>query len=211
MGLDAAHYKMLCNLCNQNATPSELFLTAVQSSCLAQQMADLSYHVQWSRHLLSCLCGILGADLLIGARAVVFNPHFRYFFSPDVRDSELGSIQSWPAGSALLLLDSFEPTQRAQILVQASNHRGIVWVLRQDQTSVTAASDLLSLRRYQSLLVALPPKSLALHPMSCWQDLRWDSKHARFSSQVRVSTMANEGILRLALLLHCSILTCNLV
>ena len=91
-------------------------------------MADLSYHVPWSRHLLSCLCGILGADLLIGARAVVFNPHFRYFFSPDVRDSELGSIQSWPAGSALLLQDSFasEPTQRAQILVQASNHCGVV-------------------------------------------------------------------------------------
>ena len=86
MGLDAAHYKMLCNLCNQNATPSELFLTAVQSSCLAQQMADLSYHI-WSRHLLSCLCSILGADLLRGGRTVVFNPHFLYF-SPDVWDSE---------------------------------------------------------------------------------------------------------------------------
>ena len=32
-------------------------------------------------------------------------------------------------------LDSFEPTQRAQILVQVSNHRGVVWVLRQDQHS----------------------------------------------------------------------------
>ena len=52
VGLDAAHYKMLCNLCNQNATPSERFLNAVQSSCLEQQMADLSYHVPWSRHLL---------------------------------------------------------------------------------------------------------------------------------------------------------------
>ena len=93
MRLDAAHYEMLCNLCNQNATLSERFLTAVQSSFLAQQKADLSYHVPWSRlsyhvpwsrhhrHLLSCLCGILGADLLICARAVVFNPHFRYFFS----------------------------------------------------------------------------------------------------------------------------------
>ena len=90
---------------------------------------------------------------------MVFNPHFRYFFSgsPDVRDSELGSIQSWPAES-LLLLDSFEPTHRAQILVQASNHRGVVWILRQDQNSVTAASDLESLRRYQSRLVALLPR-----------------------------------------------------
>ena len=29
-----------------------------------------------------------------------------------------------------------------------------------------------------------PPKSLVLHPMSCWQDSRWDSKPARFSSQL---------------------------
>ena len=149
-------------------------------------MADLSYHVLWSRHLLSFLCGILGADLLVGARAVVLNPHFLYFFSPDVRDSELGSVQSWPAGSVLLLLDSFEPTQRAQILLQASNHRAVVWVLSLDQHSVTATSDLLSLRSYQSRLVALLPlKSLVLHPMSCWQDLRWDSKPSRFSSQLR--------------------------
>ena len=49
-------------------------MTAVQSSCLAQQRADLSYHVPWSRNLLSCLCSILGSDLLIGARDVVFNP-----------------------------------------------------------------------------------------------------------------------------------------
>ena len=149
---------MLCNLCNQNVTLSGRFLTAVQSSCLAQQMADLSYHVLWSRHLLSCLCCILGADLLVGAGAVVFNPHLQYFFSPDVLDSELGSIQSWPAGSALLLLNSFEPTQRAQILIQASNYLGVVWVLRQDQNSVTAVSDLLSLCHYQSRLVALLPQ-----------------------------------------------------
>ena len=73
VGLDATHYKILCNLYNQNATPSECFLTAVQSSYLAQQKADLGYYVPWSRLLLSCLCGILGADLLISARAVVLS------------------------------------------------------------------------------------------------------------------------------------------
>ena len=36
--------------------------------------SQLSY-VPWSRHLLSCLCGILAVDLLIGARAVVFIIH----------------------------------------------------------------------------------------------------------------------------------------
>ena len=29
------------------------------------QMADLRYHVLWSRRWLSCLCGVLGTDLLI--------------------------------------------------------------------------------------------------------------------------------------------------
>ena len=167
---DAAQYKMLCNLrlCNQTASP---FLTALQSSCLAQQMADLSDHVPWSRYLLSCLCGILGADLLVGAPAVVFNPHFRYFFSPDVLDSELGPIQSWPAGSALLLLDSFEPTQRAQILVQASKHRGGTWVFTSGSTlrhcgfGLTISSPL-----SVSAGGSSAPKSLVLHHMSCWQD-----------------------------------------
>ena len=61
--------------------------------------------------MLRYLCSILGADLLVGARAVVFNPHFRYFSSQDVQNSAIGSVQSWPAGSPLLLRDSFEPTQ----------------------------------------------------------------------------------------------------
>ena len=146
---------------------------------MAQQTADLSYDVLWSRHFLSSLSGIQGANLLIGARAVAFNLHFQSIFTPDVRDSELGSVYSWPAGSVLLLLESFIPTERAQILVQASNHSGVVCILRQDQHSVTAASDLLSLRSYQCRLGALlPPKSLVLHPISCWQDFRWDSKPA---------------------------------
>ena len=36
VGLDAAHYLMLCALCNQSAseTPTEKFLSAEQSSCL---------------------------------------------------------------------------------------------------------------------------------------------------------------------------------
>ena len=93
VGLDAAHYKMLCALCNQSETPTERFLSAVQSSCFAQQTADLSHHVPWSSHLLSCLRRILGADLLIGAQAVVFNPHFQLFFSPEANDLELGGVK----------------------------------------------------------------------------------------------------------------------
>ena len=112
VGLDAAHYKMLCALCNQSVTPTERFLSAVQSSCFAQQTAyDGVDHVRWSRHLLSCLRRTLGADLFIGARAVALNPHFQHFFSPDAIDLELGGVQSWPAVPALLLLDSFAPTE----------------------------------------------------------------------------------------------------
>ena len=53
VGLDAAHYQMLCSLCHQAAVPSELFLAAVLSSCLAQQRADLEYHVPWFAHMSS--------------------------------------------------------------------------------------------------------------------------------------------------------------
>ena len=69
--------------------------------------ADMKYHVPWSRHLLACLLYALGTTLLVGARAVNFNPRFHYFSSPDFTDSELAALHCWPAASALLLPDSF--------------------------------------------------------------------------------------------------------
>ena len=65
----------------------------------------------------------------------------------------------------------------------------MVWpgVLCQDQQSVTAASDLISLRSFQSRLVAfLPAKStgIVLHAVASWQGQRWDSAPASFSSQL---------------------------
>ena len=120
--------------------------------------------------MLSCLRGILGTDLLIGAQAVAFNPHFQHFLSSFAIDLELGGIHSWPAEQALLLIDSFAPTELAQILGQAATHC-MVWALRQNQQSVTAASDLISLRCFQSRLVALlPAKSMVLHHVECWQE-----------------------------------------
>ena len=80
-----------------------------------------------------------------------------YFRCSGQADVQLGSVQSWPAASALLLLDSFELTQRAQILVQASNHCGVVWVLRRDQHSVSAASECFGLTISMALL---HPKSI---------------------------------------------------
>ena len=37
---------------------------------------------------------------------------------------------------------------------------------------------------FPRLVALLPPKSLVLHPMSCWQDSCWDSKPVRFCSQL---------------------------
>ena len=89
---------MLCALCSQSETSTERFLSAVQSSCFAQQTADLNHwhQVPWSRHFLNCLRGILVADLLIWSRALAFNPPFQHLFSPDAIDLELGGVQSWP-------------------------------------------------------------------------------------------------------------------
>ena len=67
------------------------------------------------------------ADLLLCARAVTSYLHFRYLSFPDGKDSELGSVKSLPAWSALLLLDSFAPTEKAKILTKASNLCGGVW------------------------------------------------------------------------------------
>ena len=94
---------MLCNLSKR----TESFLTAVQSSCFAKQKADLSYHLLWICQLLSCLCGNLRADLLVSARTVESYPRFKCFYSANVRDSGLGSVQSWPAGPALRVLYSW--------------------------------------------------------------------------------------------------------
>ena len=47
----------------------------------------------------------------------------------------------------------------------------------------------MSLRRFQFRLVALlPAKSMILHLVACWQESRWDSEPACFSSL----TVANE-------------------
>ena len=51
---------------------------------MQQQHWQHSYYVRWSCHLLSYLCDILDADVLISVQAgnqdVVFNPHFQSFF-----------------------------------------------------------------------------------------------------------------------------------
>ena len=63
-----------------------------------------------------------GAELLIGASAVTYDPHFRHLISPFPGDARLGAVSKWPAVSALLVLDSFAHPLRAQLLQSAAAH-----------------------------------------------------------------------------------------
>ena len=187
VGMDAAQYGMLLD--QQAQTLHEAFLNSVVASCRLQGIADGEYHVPWSRHLLSCLRGILGTDLLVGARAVTFNPHFAHFCSPDAEDSALGAEVEWEPLAALLLLDSFAPENRLVVLNQALHHvvqyDTAVWILRYDQPSSWATNDLKKLRELKARMVAnLPAKSLILHDIECWSYAKWDSKPSHFNAQL---------------------------
>ena len=90
--LDAAQYHMLLAMCSDQvvlSAPFEQILNRISESCQAQNDADLEFFVHWSRHLVAYLRQITGSELLIGASAVTYNPHFPYFsfpYSPDVQE-----------------------------------------------------------------------------------------------------------------------------
>ena len=184
VGIDAAQYGMLLESPNQDVAPSESFLCNVVASCHSQERADAEYHVPWSRHLLACLRRILAVDFVVGTRAVVSNPHYQHFLSPVETDSSLGALTDWPPQPALLLLDSFAPEDRSNILDQAAQHGHIVWILRLDQPSQWAAADISKLRELQAQrVVDLPAKSLIHHDAQCWSAAKWDSTRSRYISQ----------------------------
>ena len=125
-------------------TNSEV-LEAIRDSNLKQSRADLEYQVHWSRHLMVCLQRITGAQLLVGARAVMFHPRFSHFVSPDTQDVLLGAETKWPDAPAILVLDSYPWTARSEILTLASKHSKPVKpvrVLRQEESSHAAREDL---------------------------------------------------------------------
>ena len=94
--IDAAQYHMLLAMYvtpAANLIATAQFLTSISASCRAQKAADLEYHVPWSRHLLASLRGRTGCELLVGASAVTYNPHFPYFVSPYPSDECLGAVK----------------------------------------------------------------------------------------------------------------------
>ena len=121
---------------------------------------------------------------LVGTRAVVSNPHYKHFFSSIETDSLLGAVTDWPQQPALLLLDCFAPEDRPNILEQAAKHGHTVWVLRLDQPSRWAISDIRKLRELRAeRVVDLPAKSLVHHNAQCWSAAQWDSQSSRYNSQ----------------------------
>ena len=185
VGLDAAQYGILAYPLGRDVVPTDALLKSISDSCRFQQQADGDYHVPWSRDLLACLHRVLGVDFLLGARAVISNPHFSHFHSPEEVDIALGAVKHWPLLPALLLLDSFAPADRAQALTTASNHGREVYILRHDRPSPAAMEDLKTIRSMRACLLAIiPPKSLVLHSIQCWQTAQWDSVPSLYSSQI---------------------------
>ena len=156
-------YKRQTCCCQEgHNTPNNSFLGHINESCRAQQDADQTYSVPWSRHLLASIRQITGADLLIGASAVNYNPHFLYFSSPYPPDAALGSMSEWPQVPALLVLDSFAPQLRHQMLEKAACHHQEMWVLWR-HASGPEDQNLAMLRRTAKLYAELPKKSMVLH------------------------------------------------
>ena len=147
-------------------------------------MADLDYYVHWSRHLLACISQVTGAEALIGASAVTYNPHFTSFLSPFECDQRLGALSQWPDVPVLLVLDSFPPFRRVQLLQQASMHGSGTWILRQ-QIGGKGEQDLFELRNMHAQVYAeLPKNSRVLHKEGCWESASWDVFPMRNTTQI---------------------------
>lgn len=140
--LDAAQYGMLVDMCTHDASdtpgPTVHLLETIRQSSRAQRNLDLEHYIHWSRHLLVYIGNITGAQLLIGASAVTYNPHFQQFVSPNSIDQQLGASDHWPLTPALLLLDSFPPSSRPALILQAAEHEPGVWVLRRARMETPA-------------------------------------------------------------------------
>ena len=126
---------------------------------------------------------ITKSELLIGASAVTYNPHFPYFSSPYAPDIRLGAVGEWPQVPALLLIDSFAPHLRRQLLEKASTHDSVVWVLRQHKDDPDDPV-LMLLNTTARMYAELPKKSFVVHRPECWATAAWDAEPSRYSTQL---------------------------
>ncbi len=70
---------------------------------------------------------------------------------------QIGAVDEWPQVPALLVLDSFAPQMRCQLLERAATHNPGVWVL---QHSNPDEPDLATLWRISHLYAELPKESM---------------------------------------------------
>ncbi len=112
--------------------------------------------------MLACIRQATGAEALIGASAVTYNPHFTSFLSPFECDQSLGALSQWPDVPVLLVLDSFPPLRRVRLLQLASMHGPGTWILQQ-QVGGKGGQDLTEFRNMHAQIYAeLPKKSRPL-------------------------------------------------
>jgi hypothetical protein len=96
--MDAAQYHVLLAMYEaqeMTTAPPAQFLVSIRASCRAQKAADLEDHVPWIRHLFAILRRKTGCELLVGASAITYNPHFPHFFSLHPSDECLGAVKEW--------------------------------------------------------------------------------------------------------------------
>jgi hypothetical protein len=164
------------------ASPAQFF-DSISALCRAQKASDLEYHVPWSRYLTASLCWGTGCELLVGASAVTYNPHFPHFVSLYPSDECLGAVKKWPPGPALLVIDSFAPRMRGPVLEKVAAHRLGVWVLKQHDGN-PKESVLVQLRRVARLQAESLKNSRVLHQVGSWETAAWDVESSRFSTQL---------------------------
>jgi hypothetical protein len=105
------------------------------------------------------------SELLIGASAVTYNPHFPFFSSPYILDVNLGAVAEWPQVPALLII--YASHFRRQLLEKAMAQDSVVWVLRQHQGNPDDP-DLAVLNMTARVYAELPKKSMVTHHTECW-------------------------------------------
>jgi hypothetical protein len=97
--MDAAQYYMQLVMARRDSEGA----SAPTTQLLVHISTNQEYYVHWSRHLLANirLGRRTGCELLIGASAVTYNPHFPYFSSQPLPDVHLGAVTELPRVPAL--------------------------------------------------------------------------------------------------------------
>ena len=181
--LEAAQAHMLLQL--NSAVSAGVSYAAILQACVEQQQQDDAKSIHWSRHLLTSMANVTKARGIIGCRSVTYHPHFAWYHSPTASDTALGSVQTWPDDSCILLLDAFPKEAREALLRRATGHTKHVWVLRMVERNESSSTDHSRLVRCGAQLYAhLPKGSLTVHTSACWSEAQFDALPAKTPAEI---------------------------